>query len=82
MLLTDMHKIQASHNISNGDVLKILPSDKSCKDFEVSDDGNIYFLMEADSTHSAAYSASLSDFNPIILSKENFTNATALRVAY
>ncbi|MBQ1697503.1 MAG: PD40 domain-containing protein [Bacteroidales bacterium] len=70
------------YNISNGDVLKILPSDKSCKDFEVSDDGNIYFLMEADSTHSAAYSASLSDFNPIILSKENFTNATALRVAY
>lgn len=70
------------YNISNGDIFKILPGDKSCKDFEVSDDGNIYFLMEADSCQSVACLASLSDLSPVTLSKDTFNNATALRVAY
>ena len=70
------------YNITNGDILKILPSDKSCKDFAVSDDGNIYFLMEADSSHAVAYFASLSDLSPVAISKDKFNNATALRVAY
>ena len=70
------------YNITNGDILKILPGDKSCKDFSVSDDGNIYFLMEADSSHAVAYLASLSNPSPVAISKDKFNNATALRVAY
>lgn len=70
------------YNITNGDIQKILPSDKSCKDFSVSDDGNIYFLMEADSSQAVAYFASLSNLNPVAISKDKFNNATALRVAY
>jgi len=70
------------YNINNGNILKILPGDKSCKDFAVSDDGNIYFLMEADSSHAVAYFASLSNLSPVAISKDKFNNATALRVAY
>ncbi len=70
------------YDIKNGEILKILPADKSCQDFEVSEDDNIYFLMEEDSTHSVACLASLEDLSPVIISKENFANATALRVAF
>ena len=70
------------YNFSNGKILKILPSDKSCKDFEVSDDGNIYFLMEAGDSLSVACLANLSDPSPVAISKGKFSNATALRVAY
>ncbi|MBO7439374.1 MAG: PD40 domain-containing protein [Bacteroidales bacterium] len=70
------------YNISNGDILKILPGDKSCKDFEVSDDGNIYFLMESDENQAVACLAKLSDLSPVTISKDIFHNATALRVAY
>ena len=70
------------YDIKTGKIHKILSDRQSCKDFEVSDDGNIYFLMESDSVHSVACLANLSDLNPVALSDKKFSNATALRVAY
>ncbi|MCR5454910.1 MAG: hypothetical protein K6F33_08000 [Bacteroidales bacterium] len=70
------------YDLKTGKIKKILSDKQSCKDFEVSDDGNIYFLMESDSVQSVACLANLSDLNPVTISNQKFSNATALRVAY
>ncbi len=70
------------YNLRTGNITKVIPDNKSCPDFEVSDDGNIYFLMESDDLHSVACMAKLTDLKPVMISKENFTKGEALRVAY
>ncbi len=70
------------YDIKTGKIQKILSDKQSCKDFEVSDDGNIYFLMESDSIQAIACLANLSDLNPVAISNQKFSKAIALRVAY
>lgn len=70
------------YDIKTGKIHKILTDQQSCKDFAVSGDGNIYFLMESDSTSTVACLARLSDLSPVAISSQKFLKATDLRVAY
>ena len=70
------------YDIATGQIHKIPTGNKSCQNFEVSDDGNIYFLLKTDEQKSVACLASLTDLKPVEISKIIFAKAESLRVAY
>ncbi len=70
------------YDIRTGKIHKILSDSLSCKDFSISDDGNIYFLMENNRLTSVACLASIANPSPVAISQKKFRKATALKVAY
>ncbi len=70
------------YDVESSEIRDILPDDLSCADFQVSDDGSIYYIqVSADSTN-YLYMADIVSGKPVRVSPKRLSDSLSLSIAY